>query len=182
MNIRFCGFGGQGIVLAGYILGTAAVTESLNALQTQSYGSESRGGACRSDVMISKEEILEIETSELDVLVVFSQPAYDMYIGKLRKEGILIIEDDMVKALEHSPFQPYRVKATDIAYKKFGRKIMANTLMLGFITPIVKAISRKAMERAVRQSAPQGTEEANLAAFSEGYRLGLKALEKKVKA
>ena len=182
MNIRFCGFGGQGIVLAGYILGSAAVEENLNALQTQSYGSESRGSACKSDVIISKEEILEIETDQLDVLVAFSQPAYNMYIGKLRKEGILIIEDELIKPMDGSPFKPYRIRATDIAYKKFGRKIMANTVMLGFMTPIVKAISRNSMENAVKQSAPKGTEEANLAAFSEGYELGLQVLKERVKA
>jgi 2-oxoglutarate ferredoxin oxidoreductase subunit gamma len=182
MNIRFCGFGGQGIVLSGYILGNAAVAENLNALQTQSYGSESRGGACRSDVIISKAEILEIETDELDVLVAFSQPAYDIYVDKLRKDGILIIEDDLIKPADDSPLVPYRIKATDIAYKKFGRKIMANTVMLGFVMSIVKEISRKSMEKAVKQSAPRGTEEANLAAFSEGYELGLQALKERVSA
>lgn len=177
MNIRFCGFGGQGIILSGYILGNAAVAENLNALQTQSYGSESRGGACKSDVIISKEEILEIEADQLDVLVAFSQPAYDAYVGRLRREGILIIEDDLVKPANNSPVAPCRIKATDIAYKKFGRKIMANTVMLGFVTAIVKQISRKSMENAVRQSAPPGTEEANLMAFAQGYELGLQALK-----
>jgi 2-oxoglutarate ferredoxin oxidoreductase subunit gamma len=177
MNIRFCGFGGQGIILSGYILGNAAVAENLNALQTQSYGSESRGGACKSDVMISKEEILEIEADQFDVLVAFSQPAYDMYVDKVSRDGILIIEDDLVKPAGDSHLLPYRIKATDIAYKKFGRKIMANTVMLGFVTPIVKEISRKTMEKAVRQSAPPGTEEANLMAFAEGYELGLQALK-----
>ncbi|MBC8174827.1 MAG: 2-oxoacid:acceptor oxidoreductase family protein [Candidatus Marinimicrobia bacterium] len=182
MNIRFCGFGGQGIVLSGYIMGNAALEENLNALQTQSYGSESRGGASKSDVIISKEDIHEIEIDQLDVLVAFSQPAYEMYIDKLRKRGILIIEDDLVKPDSDSPFEPYRIKATDIAFKKFGRKIMANTVMLGFITPIVKAISGKSMEKAVEESAPRGTEEKNLDAFSEGYKLGLIAVKEKTKA
>jgi len=182
MNIRFCGFGGQGIVLSGYILGSAAIEEKLNALQTQSYGSESRGGACRSDVIISKEEIYEIEIDQLDVLVAFSQPAYDIYIGKLRKEGLLIIEDDLVTPTDDSPFEPFSIKATDIAYKKFGRKIMANTVMLGFITPIVGAVSKQAIEKAVRQNAPRGTEEANLAAFSEGHQLGAAAMKERAHA
>ncbi len=177
MNIRFCGFGGQGIVLSGYIMGNAALEENLNSLQTQSYGSESRGGASKSDVIISEEEIHEIEIDQLDVLVAFSQPAYEMYIDKLRKEGILIIEDDLVKPDKDSPFEPYRIKATDIAFKKFGRKIMANTVMLGFITPIVKEISKISMEKTVKENAPSGTEEKNLAAFSEGYKLGVKAVK-----
>ncbi len=172
MNIRFCGFGGQGIVLSGYIMGNAAIREKLQALQTQSYGSESRGGACKSDVIISDEEINEIEIEQLDVLVAFSQPAYDQYIGDLRPEGTLIIEDDLVIPDPESPFAPYRIKATDIAYKQFGRKIMANSVVLGFVTSIVKPVSRSAMEAAVSETSPRGTAEANLGAFAAGFDLG----------
>ena len=179
MNLRFCGFGGQGIVLSGYILGSAAADDNLNALQTQSYGSESRGGACKSDVIISQEEIYEIEIEWLDVLVAFSQPAYDMYFNRLREGGVLIIEEDLVRPADHCPFKPYRIKATDIAFKQFGRKIMANMVMLGFITPIVQPVSKAALEKAVRSNAPRGTEEANLAAFTEGYRLGLETLKER---
>jgi 2-oxoglutarate ferredoxin oxidoreductase subunit gamma len=181
MNIRFCGFGGQGIIHAGYILGNAAVEENLNALQTQSYGSESRGGACKSDVIISKDEILEIEIDQLDVLVAFSQPAYDTYISKLRKDGILIVEDDLIRPAENSRVEPYRIKATDIAYKKFGRKIMANTIILGFVTSVVDIVSKQSMESAVKQNAPPGTEDMNLAAFSEGYEQGLQARKERTK-
>ncbi|MBC8477931.1 MAG: 2-oxoacid:acceptor oxidoreductase family protein [Candidatus Delongbacteria bacterium] len=172
MNIRFCGFGGQGIILSGYILGNAAIGEKLQALQTQSYGSESRGGACKSDVIISEQAIHEIEIEQLDVLVAFSQPAYDKYIGDLRPQGILIIEDDLVVPDPDSPFTPYRIKATDIAYKQFGRKIMANSVLLGFVTAIVKPVSRAAMETAVAATAPQGTAEANLGAFAAGFQAG----------
>ncbi len=179
MNVRFCGFGGQGIVLAGYILGSAAVHQRLNALQTQSYGSESRGGACKSDVIISKGEIYEIEIDRLDVLVAFSQPAYEMYVDRLKPEGTLIIEDDLIVPDEDSPFEPYRIKATDIAHKRFGRKIMANSVMLGFFSSVVEAVSRESMEHAVGGNAPRGTEEANLKAFAEGYRLGREAQEQR---
>ena len=181
MKIRFCGFGGQGIVLSGYIMGSAGVEEGLNALQTQSYGSESRGGACKSDVILSGEEIYEIEMEQPDVLVAFSQPAYDTYIDRLGKAGMLIIEDDLVDPGGRCPSEPYRLKATDIAYKQFGRKIMANMVMLGFITPILGAVSRKSMEKAVRRNAPRGTEEANIAAFAEGFTLGERAVKERGK-
>jgi 2-oxoglutarate ferredoxin oxidoreductase subunit gamma len=181
MNVRFCGFGGQGIVLSGYILGSAAIEEKLNALQTQSYGSESRGGACKSDVILSEEEIYEIELEKLDVLVAFSQPAYDMYIHSLRNNGLLILEEDLVDPGSNCPVKPYRVKATDIAYKKFGRKIMANMVMLGFITPILRVISRESMEKAVQQNAPAGTEKANIDSFSEGFKLGEHAVREREK-
>jgi 2-oxoglutarate ferredoxin oxidoreductase subunit gamma len=172
MNVRFCGFGGQGIILSGFIMGSAAIDEGLNALQTQSYGSESRGGACKSDVILSRGTIYEIETDQLDVLVAFSQPAFEMYIGNLKKEGILIIEEDLVTPGNGCSVASYHIQATDIAYKKFGRKIMANMVMLGFITPILNAISRESMENAVKRNAPRGTEKLNLSAFAEGFEKG----------
>ena len=96
MNIRFSGFGGQGIVLSGYIYGVAAVLDRKKALQTQSYGSESRGGGCRSDVIISDEDIYELAPPRVDVLVALSQAAYDAYLPALKPDGTLIVEDDLV--------------------------------------------------------------------------------------
>ena len=168
-------------MLSGYILGSAAVEDNSNALQTQSYGSESRGGSCKSDVIISREEIYEIEIERLDVLVAFSQPAYETYIGQLRKRGALIIEEDLVSPADDCPFEPYGIRATDIAFKKFGRKIMANMVMLGFIAPIVEMVSKGALEKAIGLNAPRGTKEANLAAFAEGYRRGLRALKERAR-
>ena len=91
MNIRFSGFGGQGIVLSGVLLGWAAINSGKNAIQTQSYGSEARGGSCKCDVIISDTEIFELEPSELDILVSFSQPAFEKYYPGLKKDGLLFI-------------------------------------------------------------------------------------------
>ena len=96
MNIRFSGFGGQGIVLAGFILGNAAVIDGKNAIQTQSYGSEARGGACRSDVIISKQNINELSPPDIDVLVSMSHSAFEKYFPSLKKNGTLIIDIDLV--------------------------------------------------------------------------------------
>jgi len=82
--IRFAGFGGQGIILSSYILGQAATFDGKKALQNQSYGSESRGGECRGDVVISDNEINELEPTEYDVLVAMTQPAYDKFLPSLK--------------------------------------------------------------------------------------------------
>ncbi|MGD2153690.1 MAG: 2-oxoacid:acceptor oxidoreductase family protein [Gemmatimonadales bacterium] len=172
MNIRFSGFGGQGIVLSGYIYGVAAVFDGKKALQTQSYGSESRGGGCRSDVIISEGEIYELAPPRLDVLVAMSQAAYEAYLPALKEDGTLIVEDDLVDTGDGSPHRTFRVKATDIAHKKFGRKIMANMVMLGFICAIIDAVSRESLERAILGNVPKGTETTNQQAFEEGHRIG----------
>ena len=172
MNIRFCGFGGQGIVLSGYTYGTAAAMDGNNVLQTQSYGSEARGGLCRSDVIISEEQIFDLAPSRFDVLVVLSQPAYDNYITALNEDGILIVDDDLVNTVNHSHPKTFKIKATDIAYKKFGRKIMANMVMMGFMCSTLELISKDALKQSILDNVTRGTAKINLEAFEEGHRLG----------
>lgn len=192
MNIRFSGFGGQGIVLSGVILGRAAVLEGKNAIQTQSYGSESRGGACRSDVTISDGDIHELESPEVDVLVAMSQQAYERYLPSLKKNGTLIVEKDLVqipdKAEGQEPMDAttgatyrrqarnnlsvYAISATDIAFKKFGRKIIANMVVLGYMTALLGILSPESLKKAIKEDVPAGTEAVNIEAFEEGCVIG----------
>jgi 2-oxoglutarate ferredoxin oxidoreductase subunit gamma len=172
MNIRFCGFGGQGIVLAGYTFGTAAAMDGNNVLQTQSYGSEARGGLCRSDVIISSEEIFDLAPPRFNILVTFSQPAYDNFIHTLETDGTLIVDDDLVNLKDHSFPRTFKIKATDIAYKKFGRKIMANMVMMGFMCSTLEIISKEAFKQSILENVGRGNGKINLEAFEEGYRLG----------
>ncbi len=180
MNIRFSGFGGQGIVLAGFIFGNAAVLDGKNAIQTQSYGSEARGGACRSDVIIQRDEINELAPPEIDVLVSMSHSAYEKYLHSLKKKGTIIIDTDLVFPEEKhkKKFKCQGISATDIAYKKFGRKIMGNMVMIGYVTAVTGIVSKKAVKDAIKNNVPKGTEELNLKAFNEGYRLGAKEAKK----
>ncbi|TET90929.1 MAG: 2-oxoacid:ferredoxin oxidoreductase subunit gamma [Methanomassiliicoccales archaeon] len=173
MNVRFCGFGGQGIVMAGYITGSAAVRDGKKATQTQSYGSESRGGACKSDVAISEEEIYELESEEVDLLVAMSQQAYERYIKTLRKGGILAFDEDLVTP-KKTAHKLYKIKATDLAHKKFGREIVANMIMLGYITSISGFVSKDSMIQTILDNVPKGTEKMNEDAFELGHRLGSK--------
>lgn len=171
-NIRFCGFGGQGIILSGYIFGTAAVLDGNKVLQTQSYGSESRGGGCRSDVIISEEMIYELAPHHFDVIVALSQSAYDTYINTLEKDGNLVVDEDLVDTGTRSANGTFKIKATDIAHKKFGNKIMANMVMMGFIAAIIEIVSKESLKKAIGESVSKETSELNLRAFEEGYRLG----------
>jgi 2-oxoglutarate ferredoxin oxidoreductase subunit gamma len=174
MIIRFAGFGGQGIVLSSFILGESAVTDGKRAIQTQAYGSESRGGECRGDVIISEGEIYELEPSRYDVLVAMTQPAYEKFVPCLRPGGTLILEKDLVvpgAEVEPEGITRHGISATDIAFKKFGRKIMANMVVLGYMNTLLSLVSQEALERTIARNVPEGTEEQNLGAMREGVRL-----------
>ena len=171
MIIRFAGFGGQGIVLASYIMGQSAVLDGKKALQNQSYGSESRGGECRGDVIISDDEIHDLEPTQNDVLVAMTQPAYDKFLPHLTPNGTLIFDKDLVitdSKKEPRTIKKYGLSATDIAFKKSGRKIVANMVMLGYMNTLLGLVSEEALERAIANNVPNGTEDMNLAAVREG--------------
>lgn len=173
MIIRFVGFGGQGIVLSSYIMGQSAVFDGKNAIQNQSYGSESRGGECRGDVIISDEDIYELEPDRQDVLVAMTQPGYDKFIGSLNSGGTLIIDKDLVLETNLDPegIRKCGISATDIAFRKFGRKIMANMVLIGYLNTLLGLVSEEALTKAVKANVPKGTEEINLNALREGIEL-----------
>ncbi len=171
-SIRFSGFGGQGIVLSGVIYGEAAVADGLNAIQTQSYGSASRGGASKCDIIISKEIIYEIESPMTDVLIAMSQKAYDMYIKNLKKNGILVIDQDLIQAKPEG-VEFHKLSATDIAFKKFGQKIMGNIVIIGYISALLGILSKESLRNSIARLVPKKAVEKNLLAFEEGYNLGI---------
>lgn len=176
LKIRLSGYGGQGIVLAGVIVGHAAVLDGQNAVQTQSYGSESRGGACKADVIISDDEIHEIEAGSFDCLVAMSTAAYEKYIPRLKPGGKLIVERAIATNGELDCAK-YAVNATHIAEKNFGRKIMGNMVMIGFMSAIMGSPSQKSIEESIRENVPKGTQQDNIKAFGFGYSEGLKHSE-----
>ena len=174
MIIRFVGFGGQGIVLSSYIIGQSAAFDGKKAIQNQSYGSESRGGECRGDVIISNDDIYELEPTSHDVLVAMTQPGYEKFIGSLKPGGTLILDQDLVSTvadLNPSGIKTRGISATEIAFKKFGRKIVANMVILGYMNSLLHLVSTEALEKAITRSVPKGTEEMNLQAMREGIEL-----------
>nr|CAI78875.1 2-ketoglutarate:acceptor oxidoreductase, gamma subunit [uncultured bacterium] len=178
MNIRLAGFGGQGIVMAGYVLGHAGLLDGRNALQTQSYGSESRGGACKSDVIISEDVILDFAPSALDVLVAMSQPALGTYLPNLKEDGILIYDSGLVKPAGRGT-RCFGVPATSIAEKTFGRDVVANVLMLGCLAGVTGAASPDSLRQAISETVPPKTVDMNLAAFKEGFRRGTESVARR---
>lgn len=172
MRLRFAGFGGQGVVLCGFVFGKAAMLDGLNSIHTQSYGSASRGGLTRSDVGIESSEIYDLIHDELDVLVAMSQQSYDAFSGALVSGGMLFYESDLVRPADSSDLTSFGIQATDIAFKTLGRRIMANMLMMGFVNQIAEIVSYDSLVATVRESVPPGTEEKNITALREGMRLG----------
>ena len=173
LELRMAGFGGQGIVLAGSILGkAAALYEGLNAVFTQSYGPEARGGSCSADVIISSEVIYYPRVAEPRVLVLMSEDAKNTYGPTTAENGSILIDEDLVQldeSFENS--KVYKIPSTRIA-ENLGRKIVANIVMLGFITAVTGIIGYESMKNAILASIPPGTEKLNLSAFEEGYNYG----------
>ena len=132
-RITLCGFGGQGIILSAVILGTAAVTKgNLYAVQTQSYGSEARGGQCQAELIIDKKAINSPVAEKKNLLVAMFQTAYEKYISTLEEDGVLVIDPDLVTNLTHPVAHTLEVPATQIAVD-LGNRMVANMVMLGFL-------------------------------------------------
>ena len=174
MIVRFAGFGGQGVVLSSFIIGRSAAFDGKHALQNQAYGSEARGGECRGDVVISDEEICELESPHPDVLVVMAQPAYDKFVPMLKANGTLFYDQGLVEPVpntEPAGIARHGLSATNIALKKFGRKIVANMVLLGYMNGALNLVSEDALVKAVSRSVPNGTQELNLRALREGIEM-----------
>lgn len=178
IEIRFAGFGGQGIIKSGIITAAAAsIHAGKNAVQTQSYGPESRGGACKSEVVISDEEIDFPKVVEPDILVLMSQHAYIDYVDEIKAGGTVILDPDMIPREKDSKnVKVFHVPATKIA-EELGRKIVANIVMLGAFVAITEVLDENAVREAVKENIPKGTEELNLVAFQKGYEYGKSLLK-----
>ncbi|MDZ7271124.1 MAG: 2-oxoacid:acceptor oxidoreductase family protein [candidate division KSB1 bacterium] len=176
-EIRVSGYGGQGVILAGYIIGKAtAIFEKKHATLTQSFGPEARGSACSAQVICSDEPIHYPYIRTPNILIAMSQEAYTKFEPELDPNGLLLIEEDLVKAKPpRDNIRMYAVPATRLA-EQLGRRIVLNIVMLGFFTAVTNTVSKEAMEKAVLSSIPKGTEEINRKAFETGYEYGMKLL------
>ena len=168
MEIRLAGEGGQGMILAGIILAeAAAIYDNKNATQTQSYGPEARGGASKAEVVIAQGEIDHPEVISADVLVAMSQEACDKYAGNLKKDGLLIVDQERVGRVPSN--RAIKVPITRLAQESSGKSITANVVALGVLVGLTGVVSRQAIVSAVAARAPKGTEEMNNAALSAGF-------------
>jgi 2-oxoglutarate ferredoxin oxidoreductase subunit gamma len=166
-EIRISGFGGQGVILAGYILGKAlALHESLHAVMTQSYGPEARGGSSSANVVVADELIDYPFVQHPDILVALSQEAYSRYRPTVGAGSIVIVDEDLVTPSADD--QPLQIPATRLA-EELGRRIVANVVMLGFFTATTGLVSRSSMEEAIRTSVKAKTIPLNMQAFAAGF-------------
>ncbi len=170
-EIRIAGLGGQGVVLAGHILGKAAVNDALNVVQTQSYGAEARGSAAKSEVIISDQKIGFPLVRKSDVLVAMSQTALDKHLNDLKEEGTLIIDDEMIKAVPSTKARVFKVSASKTAETELQSRMYANMVMLGAITKITKAVTQNSVEKAISDTFSGETAEKNVEAFRTGLKL-----------
>ena len=175
-EIIVTGFGGQGIILAGRILGmSASLGDKKESTLVQAYGPESRGGACNAQVIISDTPIHYPYVNTPKILVAMSQAGYDKFAPSLLPDSVLLVDQDLVNP-ENATCDHFSIPATRMA-ENLGNKMMANIIMLGFCTAITKAVSNKAAQETVRQSVPKGTEDRNIEAFNKGFDYGLSTLK-----
>ena len=177
-EIRIGGFGGQGVILAGIILGKAAsIFDNNEAVQTQSYGPEARGGASKCEVVVSDSKIDYPKVESPDIFIAMSNEALVKYIVDLKDEGTLIVDpgttdiEDVREFIDQHNIKVYEAPATKTANDEIGLKIVANIVMVGAITKITGVISENAAIEAIKDSVPAGTEEKNINAFKAGYNL-----------
>jgi Pyruvate:ferredoxin oxidoreductase and related 2-oxoacid:ferredoxin oxidoreductases, gamma subunit len=179
-EIIVTGFGGQGIILAGRILGmAAALGDKKESTLVQAYGPESRGGACNAQVIISDHPIHYPYVNTPRILVAMSQAGCDKFISSLVPDSILLIDQDLVN-LDSAVCDHYAIPATRMA-ENLGNKMMANIIMLGFCTAITRAVSSESAQATIIQSVPKGTEQRNIEAFNKGFDYGLSTLKGRVK-
>ncbi|MGA9398603.1 MAG: 2-oxoacid:acceptor oxidoreductase family protein [Anaerolineaceae bacterium] len=166
-EIRISGFGGQGVALAGMILGKAATLyENIEAVMTQNYGPEARGGASSADVIVSDTEIAYPFIQEADILVALSQQAYLKYRPLSKKDAMVLIDQDLV-----TPNKGDKVLAipSQKLAEGLGRRIVTNIVMLGFLTAVTGLVKRENMEKALESSMKASIVPLNLKAFATGF-------------
>lgn len=171
-HISLSGTGGQGIILAGIILAEAAILEGKQAIQTQSYGPEARGGASKSEVIISEQAIDYPKVIVADVLLAMSQEACGKYVGLLKKGGKLIVDATNVQDCPAIDAEILSAAITKAAREQLGNAMFANIIALGVLVAGTGVVARDSLRQAVLARVPKGTEDINQRALEIGFRLG----------
>jgi 2-oxoglutarate ferredoxin oxidoreductase subunit gamma len=172
IEMRLSGSGGQGVILAAIILADAAIENGLNAIQTQSYGPEARGGASKAEVIISRDEIKYPKVMKANVLLCLTQKSYDKYIATLDKNGILIV-DDSISVDESAPYKIYRLPILETAETKVGSGMSANIVSVGVLYAVIgeDVISMDVIKKSIAERVPPVSLDKNIRAFEEGIKL-----------
>ncbi len=172
-EIRFSGFGGQGIILSGILAGkAAALFDNKNATMTQSFGPEARGSACSAQLVVSDEPVLYPYITQPTVLVSMSQDACEKFLPELAKAGTLLVDEDLVKLKSvKRTIKKFAIPATRFA-EELGNRILGNLVMLGFFSAVTEIVSAESFKKAIPGGVPERYLELNLKAFERGYEFG----------
>lgn len=171
-EIRFSGSGGQGLILAGVIFAEAAtIFDGINAVQSQSYGPEARGGASKSEVIISDRTIDFPKATAIDLQLSLTQESCNKYYKDLKPDGTLLVDTDFVQEIPKGSFKVVKLPIIRTASEEIGKAFVANIVALGAITALTGKVKIESVEKAVLSRVPKGTEELNKKALMAGYEL-----------
>jgi 2-oxoglutarate ferredoxin oxidoreductase subunit gamma len=169
-EIRFSGAGGQGLITAGIILAEAAsIIEGKNAVQSQSYGPEARGGASKSEVIISDGPIDYPKATIVDACLAMTQEAADKYANGIKPGGVLLLDSDFAPRAPEGNFKIYKMPIMRTAKDEIGREIVANVVALGAMIALTDVVSREAGLKAVLAKVPKAFIELNEKAYNAGF-------------
>ncbi len=171
IEVVLSGSGGQGLILAGIVLAEAALAAGWRAVQTQSYGPEARGGASKSEVILSDVEIDYPKVERADVLLAMNQESCDKYIAGVKENGLVIIDRTFVSGLPASPARIISLPITKTVKERLGKVIVANMAALGVLVAHLPEIPPDIAERALLKRVPPGTDLINRDAFRIGMEL-----------
>jgi 2-oxoglutarate ferredoxin oxidoreductase subunit gamma len=169
-ELRFSGSGGQGMILAGIIMAEAAsIYGGKNAVQSQSYGPESRGGASKAEVIISNQPIDYPKATAIDCMLAMTQEACSKYHHDIKEGGMLLIDSDEVKKVPQGKWRLLSYPIIETARKELGKTIVANIISLGMMTELTGIVSHESIERAVLSRVPQAFLDLNKKALAIGF-------------
>jgi len=170
-EIRVTGYGGQGVIMTGYIFGkAAAIYDGIHSTMTQSFGPEARGSACAAAVVVDEEFVAYPYLKNTDVLIALSREGYEKYAGELKDDGVLIYDEDLVHPDDKvsAKAKLFGIPATRFA-EDLGKRIVQNIVVVGFATAVTEVVGKDAAKQAVESSVPPATIDLNLQAFEKGY-------------
>ncbi|RMF44639.1 MAG: 2-oxoacid:ferredoxin oxidoreductase subunit gamma [Deltaproteobacteria bacterium] len=169
-EIRFSGAGGQGLITAGIILAEAAsIVEGKHAVQSQSYGPEARGGASKSEVIISDGPIDYPKATIVDACLAMTQEACDKYANGIKPGGLLLLDEDFVPNIPEGDFRVVRIPIMRTAQEEIGRAIVANVVALGAMIALTDVVERESGLKAVLSRVPAAFKELNEKAYGLGF-------------
>jgi 2-oxoglutarate ferredoxin oxidoreductase subunit gamma len=176
-EIRLSGAGGQGLGLAGRVFSEAAIRSDYDVCQTQSYGPEARGGASRTDIIISKREILYPNCRNLDILLVMNQESADKFSGDVVNDGIILVDTTFINQIPDGNVYEYCLTRKSI--EEFGTPMAANIIAVGMLASLARLFTLEIWIEALKKRVPRRFIKMNLKAFELGHKEGREVLHVK---